>query len=513
LRRLLIVLTVLVLLTLAALIAIRSKLNAETLRAAAETRLTAMLGQPVRIGEIGISFFPVAATGSRIAIGTNSETPDLALERIRIIPQVSSLFRGPYVIREVTLDGLDIRIARESTGRWRFPSVVPAAGGGGSGVTVERVRLSRGRVRVFGMDGRNGVRQTSSIDAIEGESITLVDGLRVSPLTGRVGRSLVNGSASVNAREAVLDFSMPSIAPSDLAAVIGLSAAEAPDAVRLIKPAAVKMSVRINRANGRLTGSGSLAAQQVGFYSLQLNNLESPIATNGAQITFDPATFTLYRGTHRGRMVIDLARTPARWTSESSVKDIDASDFLAALTGREQRLDGTAAATSALHAPVGSPMPQSLEGRLQLNVVNGVVREFPMLTAINRALRLAESSGRDTQFERLSGTFVLTGTDAASTNDLLMIARDMRVRATGRIGFDRWLDLDGMAVFSPDRTAEAIRSVRELSALRNEQGELELPIHIGGTLDDPSFNIDLEAALARSIKDELQRRLRRLFHR
>ena len=513
-RRLLIVFTVLVLLALAALAALRSTLNADTLRAAAESKLTAMLGQPVRIGEIGVSLFPLAAAGSRIAIGSTSETPDLALERIRIIPRVASLLRGPYVIREVTLEGLDVRISRESTGRWKFPSVVPVGGGGaGTSVTVERVRLSRGLVRVFAEDARSGARETSRIEAIEGESIAEAAGIRIAPLTGRIGNSRVSGSASVNGREAVFEFSMPSISPRDLPAVIGLSAAEAPEDVRLMQPAAVKMSVRINRTNGRLTGSGSLAAPQVGFYSLQLSNLEAPITTNGGQITFAPATFAMYRGSHRGKMVIDLSRTPARWTSESSVNGIDVSELLAALTSREQRLDGTASASSSLHAPVGAPMPRSLEGRLQLTVVNGVVREFPMLAAINRALRLAEGTGRDTQFERLSGTFALTGSDAASTNDLVMIARDMRVQAAGRIGFERWLDLDGLAVFSPERTAEAIRSVRELSALRNERGELELPIHIGGSLDAPAFDIDLQAALAKSIKDELQRRLRGLFRR
>ena len=513
-RRFLLACAVLIVIAIGALIAVGSTLNADTLRAAAESRLSAMLGQPVKIGEIGISLFPVAASGTRITIGSSSEPADLALERIRIIPRVGSLFRGPYVIREVTLDGLDVRIARESTGRWRFPSVVPVSGGGeGSGVTIERVRLRRGRVRIVAVDARNVVRETSTIDGIEGESVADATSLRIAPLTGRVGTSQVSGSASVNGREAVLDFAMPSIAPNDLPAVMALSAGEAPDVVRLTKPAAVKMSVRINRTNGRLTGSGSLGAPQVGFYSLQLTNLESPISTNGAQITFQPATFSMYRGTHHGKMVIDLSRTPAQWRAESSVKDIDVSDFLAALTGSEQRLDGTASATSLLHAPVGAPMPRGLVGRLELRVTNGVVREFPMLAAINRALRLAEGSGRDTQFERLSGTFVLNGSDAATTDDLLMMARDMRVRAAGRIGFERWLDLDGLAMFSPERTAEAIRSVRELSALRNEQGELELPIHIGGTLDAPAFNIDLQAALTRSIKDELQRRLRRLFQR
>lgn len=514
-RRLLIALTVVILLGVAALIAVRSTLNPDTLRAAAETKLTALLGQPVKIGEVGISLLPVpAASGSRITIGSNAEVPELALERIRIVPQVGSLFRGPYVLREVTLEGLVVRIVRESAGRWRFPSIVPVGGGGGqAGVMVEHVRLSGGRVGIFAADARNGMREASSIDGIEGESIADAEGLRISPLTGRVGRSPANGAASVNGREAVLDFSLPSIAPDDLPAVLGLSASESPDFVRLLKPAAVKMSVRIDRTKGQLTGSGSLAAPQVGFYSLQLTNLESLMTTNGTQVTFAPATFALYGGTHRGKMVVDLSRTPARWAADSSITAIDVSEFLAALTGRDQRFDGTASASSALHAVVGAPMPRGLGGHLQIDVVNGVVREFPLLTAINRALRLAQSSGRDTHFERLSGTFAFTGADSASTNDLVMIARDMRVQAAGRIGFDRWLDLEGLAVFSPARTAEAVRSVRELSGLRNEQGELELPIKIGGTLDDPSFNIDVQAALGRSIREELKRRLRGLIRR
>jgi hypothetical protein len=501
-------------LAVAGLLVLRSTLNTETLRNAAESKLTDLLGQPVKIGDVGVSLFPsLSVSGTSISIGPDSEAPELALERIRIVPRVRSLLGGAYVIREVTLQGLTVRIVRESAGGWMFPSVVPVGSGGSDGgVIVERVRLSGGRVRVYALDAGK-LHETSGIGDIEGESIAEGDGVRISPLAGRVGRSPVSGTATVNSREAVMDFSLPSIAPDDLPAVIGLSASEAPDFVRLMKPAAVKMSVRIDRANDRLRGTGSLAAPQVGFYTLQLTNLQAPISTNGAQITFEPATFALYGGTHRGKMIVDLSRKPARWTSESSVRDIDAGQFLAALAGGDQRFGGTASASASLHAPVGAAMPASLGGRVQIDVVNGIVREFPLLNAINRALRLAESSGRDTRFDRLSATFVLAGSNSAATKDLVMVARDMRVHAAGRIGFDRWIDLEGLAVFSPERTAEAVRSVRELSALRNDRGELELPIKIGGTLDDPAFTIDLQAALGRSIKEELRRRLRGLFRK
>jgi uncharacterized protein involved in outer membrane biogenesis len=513
-RRLLAFFAVLIVLAVAGLIIVGSALNAEKLRAIAETRLTVLLGQPVHIGEIGVSLLPTAAAiGSGITIGGSRESPELALERIRIVPRVGSLFRGPYVIREVILEGLAVRITRDSDGRWSFPPVVPAGGSGEAAVTVERVRLSGGRVRVFSADAPDLLVEKSTIDEIDGEAIADADGFRVAPLTSRVGRSQVSGTATVHAREAVLDFSLPAIAPDDLPALIGLAATDAPDFLRLQEPATMKMSVRINRTNGSLSGAGSLAAPQVGFYSLQLSNLASPISTNGAQLTFAPATFALYGGTHRGKMVVELSRTRPRWTSESTVSGIDVGEFLVALTGRDQRLDGTASASATLQAPVGAPMPRSLNGQLHIDVVKGVVREFPLLSAINRALRLAESTGRDTQFEQLSGTFVFNGSDSASTNNLAMLARDMRVRAAGRIGFDRSLDLEGLAIFSPARSSEAVRSVRELSALRNQAGELELPITIGGTLDSPAFGIDIQAALGRSLREELHRRLRGLFRK
>jgi hypothetical protein len=247
--------------------------------------------------------------------------------------------------------------------------------------------------------------------------------------------------------------------------------------------------------------------------------VEAPIKTDGVKLTFDPTTFTMYGGTHRGSVTIDLSKTPARWSLVGRVSGVDVSGFLRDFTGRDQRLDGTASAVPALRGIVGEPIPQTLDGRMQLDVVNGVIREFPLLTAINRALRLAEGDARDTRFERLSATLMFESRAArssagarapgyATTENLVMQARDVRVEAAGRIGFDRSLDLAGQAVLSPEKTAGAIRSVRELSGLRNDRGELELPLTIAGTVDTPSIRIDLKTAVGRSIKEELRRRLR-----
>jgi hypothetical protein len=52
-----------------------------------------------------------------------------------------------------------------------------------------------------------------------------------------------------------------------------------------------------------------------------------------------------------------------------------------------------------------------------------------------------------------------------------------------------------------------------LSGLRNSRGELEIPLTISGTLDAPSFGLDVKAAIGKGIKDELMRRLRGIIKR
>ena len=495
---------------------VRSSLNPDAIRRDAEARLSTLLGQPVSIGSMSVSMFPTPAVlGSNIAVGVERDRPELSLDRIRIVPRLRSLFGGPYVVREVVLDGLTVGIVRELRGGWKFPSVMPAPGGdAGRGLVVESVRLRGGRVRVFESSGGAAIRETSRIEDIEAEAVAAAEGLELQAVRGRIGGSSIAGTASVNQQEARVSLTMPEIKGDDLPAVLGLAAAEPPDFARLPKPASASFDVRFDRAKSRLSGSGSLRAPEVSFYSLTLNGFEAPIKTDGVRLRFAPATFTMYGGAHRGDLVVDLSAARARWALDSHVTGLNVGRFLSALAGGDQRIDGTAAASASLNAFVEDELPQGLAGRMQVTVVDGVIRQFPLLAAINRAVRLAEGEGRDTRFERLSATLLFAPRGgAATTNDLWLQAREVQVKAAGRIGFDRSLDLTGVAILSPDRSAPVVRSIRELAALRNDRGELELPLRISGTLDDPSFAIDLKAALGRSIKHELQRRIRDLFRR
>ena len=391
-----------------------------------------MLGQPVSIGSMRVSMFPVPAViGADVVVGPDRERPELALQRIRLVPRIKSLFNGPYVIREVVLEGLAVRIVRER-GRWRFPTVVPAPGGdSGAGLIIERVSLSDGVVRVFELADRGPEQMTSRIEDIEGLAVAGADGLRVAPIRGHVGGAEITGEAVLNAREARMDFAVAKVRGEDLDDVLGLATVAVPEFVTLHKPASVSLSIRIDRTRRSCPAPG-VCAPGGGVYSLRLHGLEAPIKTDGVQLTFDPATFSMAGGSHRGAMAVDLVRS--RWALDSKITDVDVGDFMSAMAGGDQRLDGTGSATTAPRGRIGDPMPRGLEGRMTVNVANGVIREFPLLSAINRALRLAEGDARDTRFEQLSATLAFAGNvvrpsaDAlgpghATTDDLVMLAR------------------------------------------------------------------------------------------
>jgi hypothetical protein len=67
--------------------------------------------------------------------------------------------------------------------------------------------------------------------------------------------------------------------------------------------------------------------------------------------------------------------------------------------------------------------------------------------------------------------------------------------------------MDGTARFSPGKSAEMTRSVKELSSLTNAAGEIEVPFHVSGTAGSPQFSIDAWSLIRRGAQQELKKRL------
>ncbi len=516
-RTRLVVLTAVVLLPCLALgvgINLRQSSVAGLVRASAEARLSAALGQPVTIGELGFTFAPRPAfTGSGVRVGTGDAQapPSLRIDSIRVVPRLRSFFSETIRIEDVRLDGFTVSILRDSNG-WHAPSAFPAPSNDArSSIAIERVRVAGGRLIVF--DASDGdVRETSRIEDIRADMLIDAAGLRMAPLAGRVGASPINGEATADAKSVHLAFNAPSINDADLAALFGLLGAARPTVVRLNESAAASVAVTVDRARSRLTGRGTIRLPVVTVDPLRMERVEAPFTIDGSRMSFAPTTFVLNGGAHRGSVTLALDADPPRWSADSQLEGVDVGALLDALAGRDARIDGRGGFRGKLQGRVEENFVSGIGGRVRLDIVDGVLHDFPLVATINRVLRLAEAAGNDTRFERLSATLDVAQA-AVTTGDLAIAAGDLRVEAAGRIGFDGALALRGLAMVSAERVSAAVASVRELARAKNSRGEIELPLIISGTLDAPRFDIDLEAAIRTGVRDELLRRLRGLIRR
>ena len=492
-------------------IAARSLRQGELLEAI-EARLSSTLGQPVSIGHLDVSVLPrVSVTGRDIRVGDAAAVaPSISIGRVRILPRLAPLFSGHLVVKEMRLDEFSLSILRDETGRWSVPPAVPAPSAGDQGGTViERIRVAGGRVRIFERERGTAVERASVDDVDTG--IAVEQGtLRFTPIAARIGGSAVTGEGSIDAAQARLRFTAESIADDALPAFLALLGSARPDSVRLSSPASLTASIRVDRTSSRLSGSGTLRAPQVVADPLTVQTFAAPFVIDGPRVVFEPASFALYGGTHRGRIVFDTSVRPSTWMIDGRLDSVDAGNFLRALNGREQTVDGSLAVSAALRGTVGEPLVRTVRGQARMAMTDGVIRDFPLLAAIARALQLAEQSASDTKFSSLSATLAIEE-GSATTDDLVMQSSDLRLHASGRIGADQSLTLRGVAVLSAARSKSAISSIHELSGLRNSKGEVEVPLTISGTLDEPSFFIDIESIVRKGIADELRRRLKRII--
>jgi hypothetical protein len=153
-----------------------------------------------------------------------------------------------------------------------------------------------------------------------------------------------------------------------------------------------------------------------------------------------------------------------------------------------------------------------MSGTVEMALTNGVIRNFPLLAAINRALRLTGGEGKDTRFERLSATVELAR-GVMRTDNALLSAGEVTATAAGAISVDKRIDMAGTAVFSREASARMIASVREIAGARNDRGEVEVPFRVTGPIDAPAFAIDAEKILGRAIRKEIERNIRRRLDR
>ena len=270
-------------------------------------------------------------------------------------------------------------------------------------------------------------------------------------------------------------------------------------------------------------------------------------------LTVERASAQLFGGSTEGTGHVDLQdRHRPRFAIEGTVHDVALGQLLTARAPElaahlDGRLDATASLTGAGKGP--GAVRRSLDGTVRVEVRDGVLRDVDLVdevlrgtTGVDQITNIVPAALRqkrpdlfgaaDTRFEELHASARIAD-GQARTDDLVMRTAAYRVTGRGSIGLDGTLDMTAVLLAGPELTADVLATAKQARWVANDQGLLEIPLHLGGRLTrirpqpDPDFVASLlgrilmggrkgegrdDKDVRGSVEDTLHG-LQRLFHR
>ena len=228
-----------------------------------------------------------------------------------------------------------------------------------------------------------------------------------------------------------------------------------------------------------------------------------------ARLGFDPdrITFAELRATAagapwQGSGRIDLS-SPARIDGSVAVKRADPDAVLQMLGIKAQTLDPDGLDLSlTARTPLDATWRQALQGSGTLALRGGYLESTALLRSIVAAIvpaRALREGGTPNRLTSLTQSFTLAD-GRVHTNDLTVDSNDYDLTASGTIGFDGQLNLDGRVTLTPN----GIKKMFALSSVPIPgSGVLSLPTipaRFAGTLENPSIKPDATALAGSTVR-------------
>lgn len=324
--------------------------------------------------------------------------------------------------------------------------------------------------------------------------------------TLRVGDSSLNVDAQVTSFAPLAltyHVSAPELWLADIQA--GDPAEQRSDVLRELKNEG-----RARVENGSLTYTGRVSSARGTLARVDYADLRATISLARQVLIMEDVSLQTLGGTVVGRVQYAFASTPPQFTVTSRVRDLNLTDyFRSALTTMPQRVQGQANLDLTLTGS-GQGWPEiktTLAGQgraeivrgavLDVNVAEGVlsgVTGIPGLSLLVsprvRAKYPEIFATQDTKFDELQGAFRVSE-GKIHLEDLRMSAADYMTRGTGWLDFDQRLDLRAQLILSQKLSTDIADDVKAAKYIVNEQGRVEIPFALAGTLPSVTPRPDL----------------------
>jgi uncharacterized protein involved in outer membrane biogenesis len=510
-RLLLVLVAVLALATIGLVIAVRTLLTGDHVRAAVAAQLSKALGQPVKIGGLGASVYPrVTMDLTDVTIG---EPARLTFATLHLGTGLRGLLSRRVEGAAVRIDGARLTLPLPALGGSNAPAT---ADGGGTPpieiVSIDEIVLRDVEVVSGGRSLRGDIELVPRGAGVQVRRISLAaDGTTVT-MTGEV-TALVPIAGQLEVKADALDADRLIAFLNDFAAsaTTGAPATTSPQANAAAASPIGRLALALTV--GKATAGG-----------LTFSDFTGQAVITPGEVAFDPLTFGVFGGRYQGTMGLALGETPRfRW--RASLIGVDASALMAfagasgAVTGKLSgtiELDGEAAGVeTALRTASGRARVDLTDGTVAgLQLVRTLVTASSgrggLLASAGQAVAASRTATGGERFSRLGATLRVAD-GALTTDDLAMASTDVDLTASGTLRLaDMATDFGGRARLSEALSREA---GTDLYRYAQEGGRVTLPVTVSGPIQHLAVRVDVADAAKRAIKNRATEEINKALER
>jgi hypothetical protein len=517
--------------------------DADRYRPLAENRLSAALGNAVKLDRLRLGWhggLALELQGLAVYAGDKPEgEPALALGSASAVLRVAPLLKKDIQVGSLFLTRPQLQLVRLADGRvflrgfrsaetaGRVPKPPLAA----LSLLIRKVEIRDGEFRFTDFSERPSTDITLRDVDIELEDVSLASPLDIEARAAVAGskqnlkvatRLLLPGpgrAGSMESLHASLDLAHvdPETLGREIPALEGIGLA------------------------GNLAGTLLLETGRLDFQNADVALLSSSIRLEGGRFTFDSIASPLENVS--GEIRLQGSRFDVRGVSadfaggslslsgssemagagvrevnfQFKAENIPLEVLAPPARGGEPRLQGIAALAfqGRLRGISSSQLIHSLAGEGRLLVMNGVLANFNLLRTVLERLSIvpgleqtfmrrlppasqAKLDDRDTVFSPID--LPLVASNGVIFSDAVRIATEgYSLSGRGRLSVDGIVDCPTSFAIDPELSAALIKSLRELSHLADPEGRLTLPVRIVGTLPDVEFLPDTQYVASKII--------------
>lgn len=243
----------------------------------------------------------------------------------------------------------------------------------------------------------------------------------------------------------------------------------------------------LNRANGRF----GIHVNTLKYQGLTVSNFDSTLSLSKGVLSFNNLLANACSGTFSGKGQINTAE---KWSFDLNAKGVDTQALMQAL-GSEAKLYGKANATVKL-AGLGlekTALLKSANGQISVSANNAVLKGLS-LEKVGNAVKAKKVTGLIMKDEDQTRFSILSASANISNGVLNIHSLDGKTSVAEVKG--------NVTVGLIDESLSGLITAKLATSVDGRR--ISVPIKLGGTIQAPSYGIDLEAALKAGVKDVIK---------